>query len=192
MLLPEEFERLAVHAAREVEGLRLKLLDGKPAFRPMADGMHSTLTMWLVRQCWQKKPEWGLHVGLGLKVGGHREGRAVPDGTLLPVGRLLGTGFWAEPDGVLMTAEVTSGRDQEADRRDRIDKPRAYAESGIPVYLLIDRDVRETSVYSKPEDGVYVQRLTVPFGKTVSVPEPVGIELDTQQLLSWAVGDGKD
>jgi hypothetical protein len=25
----------------------------------------------------------------------------------------------------------------------------------------------------------------VTFGKTVTLPEPVGIELDTQQLLTW-------
>jgi Uma2 family endonuclease len=190
-LQPTEFEHLAVLAAREVEGLRLELLGGRPAFRPMADGVHSTLTTWLARQCWQQKPEWGLHIGLGLKVGADREGRAVPDGVLLPVGHLLGTGYWAEPDGVLLTAEVTSGGDEEADRRDRIDKPRAYAESAIPVYLLIDRDSREVVVHDRPEDGVYAQRLSVPFGKTVALPEPVGIELDTQQLLSWAVGEGE-
>lgn len=190
-LQPTEFEPLALLAAREVEGLRLELLGGRPTFRPMADGMHSTLMMWLVRRCWQQKPGWGLYLDLGLKAGAHREDRAVPDGTLLPVGQLPGTGHWAEPDGVLLTAEVTSGGDEEADRRDRIGKPRAYAESAIPVYLLIDRDSREVVVHDRPEDGVYAQRLSVPFGKTVALPEPVGIELDTQQLLSWAVGEGE-
>lgn len=28
--------------------------------------------------------------------------------------------------------------------------------------------------------------LTVPFGEGVALPEPVGIELDTRQLLDWA------
>ncbi|MFE9698443.1 hypothetical protein [Streptomyces sp. NPDC006270] len=35
-------------------------------------------------------------------------------------------------------------------------------------------------------DGVrYEQVVTVPYGRTVSLPGPVGIELDTEPLKSW-------
>ncbi|SER50058.1 Putative restriction endonuclease [Streptomyces qinglanensis] len=48
-------------------------------------------------------------------------------------------GEWADPAGVLMTVEVTS-YDSDTDRRDRQEKPAAYAAAGIPVCLLVDRD----------------------------------------------------
>lgn len=64
-------------------------------------------------------------------------------------------------------------------------KPRAYAETGIPVYLLIDRDSCEVTVYSEPNATRYEIAHTVPFGKDVSLPDPVGITLETEQLKEW-------
>ncbi|CAG6394797.1 Uma2 family endonuclease [Streptomyces cocklensis] len=184
-LTPEAFEHLASLAARETEGLRLELVGGKLGVKAVSDVIHTSMTMWLVRQCIQQQPEWDLHVGQGLKIETHRNGRAIPDGVLAPVNHLVETsrGEWAEPGGVLMTVEITSF-DRDTTQRDRIDKPRAYAESAIPVYLLIDRDTREVTVHSEPDGGVYQKRVIVPFGKTVALPDPVGIELDTQRLLT--------
>ena len=86
-----------------------------------------------------------------LKVETYRAGRAIPDAALVPAEHYLNVPAvdWAEPDGVLMTVEVTS-YDRDTTQRDRIDKPRAYAQAGIPVFLLIDRDSREVVVHSKP------------------------------------------
>lgn len=78
-----------------------------------------------------------------------------------------------------------SSYDEDTDRRDRVEKPRAYAETGIPVYLLIDRDSCEVKVHSQPDGVRYEQVVTVPYGKTVTLPDPVGIELDTEPLKNW-------
>ncbi|MEN8649639.1 Uma2 family endonuclease [Streptomyces sp. 21So2-11] len=64
-------------------------------------------------------------------------------------------------------------------------RPRAYAESGLPVYLLIDRDACEVKVHSQPDGVRYEQVTTVSFGKSVVLPDPVGIELDTEPLKDW-------
>nr|WP_237500198.1 Uma2 family endonuclease [Streptomyces sp. SID8379] len=114
------------------------------------------------------------------------QGRARPDGTLAPRGHFLRAGTWADPSGVLMTVEVTShDAAADADERDRVEKPRAYAGSGIPVYLLIDREAGEVTVYSEPTDGTYQQRHSAALGKTVALPSPVGITLDTAPLKTW-------
>lgn len=184
-MLPEHFEALAATAAREAEGLRLEFLGGKMGVKAVPDGVHQTITMWLLRQCIQQKPQWDLHIGQGLVVASYRKGRAIPDGVLAPVAHFARTaGEWADPDGVLMAVEITS-HDYDTNQRDRVEKPRAYAESAIPVYLLIDRDSREVTVYSEPVEGVYQERHTVVFGKNVSLPEPIGIDLDTEPLLDW-------
>lgn len=105
---PETFEALASFAEREEEGFRLEFLGGRLEEKALSDGIRTTIVAWLVRQCAHQRPEWGVYVGLGLKVETHRTGRAIPAGTLAPMGHFVSAGEWAEPDGVLMTVEVTS------------------------------------------------------------------------------------
>ncbi|MCC3778585.1 Uma2 family endonuclease [Streptomyces sp. UNOB3_S3] len=190
-MLIEQFESLAKAAMREAEGLRLEFIDGKMGAKAVPDGLHETIIMWLVRQCLQHHPSLDLHTGQGLKIETYRKGRARPDGTLAPIGHFVQAGEWAEPDGVLMTVEVTS-HDYDTNQRDRVEKPRAYAESGIPVYLLIDRDADEVTVYSEPVEGTYQDRHTAAFGKSIELPAPVGFTLDTETLRSWKAARESD
>ncbi|MEU3355898.1 Uma2 family endonuclease [Streptomyces sp. NPDC037389] len=190
-MLTAQFEALAQAAIREAEGLRLEFIDGKMGVKAVPDGLHETITMWLVRQCLQHRPDMDLHTGQGLKIETCRKGRARPDGTLAPTGHFVRAGEWAEPDGVLMTVEVTS-HDYDTNRRDRVEKPRAYAESGIPVYLLLDRDADEVTVYSEPVEGAYQERHTAAFGKSIELPGPVGFTLDTEPLKAWSAARESD
>jgi Uma2 family endonuclease len=137
-----------------------------------------------MEHCMQQCPELWLCPERGLKVEHCRKGHAKPDGALALKGSFAGQGEWTEADRVLMVVEVTS-YDTDTGKRDREDKPRAYAETGIPVYLLIDRDSCEALVHSEPESGVYGTLVRRPFGKRVELPEPVGIVLDTEPLKDW-------
>ncbi|MFE2411531.1 Uma2 family endonuclease [Kitasatospora sp. NPDC059408] len=183
LMLPEEFEEFARALARTVEGIRPEFINGKLGIKPVPDGDHGRIVQWLVRICIQARPELYLH-DQGLKLQGYRGGNARPDGTLADADAFVGQGDWAVTDEVLMVAEVTSF-DSDTNQRDRIDKPRAYAESGIPLYLLIDRDSAEVKVYSQPDGVRYETVQILPFGKTVDLPEPVGISLDTEPLKNW-------
>ncbi|MFF2543934.1 Uma2 family endonuclease [Kitasatospora sp. NPDC058063] len=182
-MLPEQFEEFARHLGRTVEGIRLELLKGKLGIKPAPDGDHGMIIEWLTRVCVQSRPELWMY-DHGLQVQSCRDGRAHPDGTLAPHGTVAGQGEWANADGVLMVAEVTS-YDSDADRRARVEKSRVYAESGIPVYLLIDRDSAEARVFSRPDGVRYETVHTLPFGKAVQLPDPVGISLDTEPLKNW-------
>ncbi|GAA2714218.1 MULTISPECIES: Uma2 family endonuclease [Streptomyces] len=182
-MLPEEFEDFARAAARAVEGPRYEFIRGRVGIKPVPDGVHGRIIQWLTRICMQARPDLWLHEQ-GLKVETYRKGYARPDGTLAPSDAFIGEGEWASADQVLMVVEVTS-YDSDTHLRDRIDKPRAYAESGIPVYLLIDRDSREITVHSRPDGMRYELAETVPFGKSVRLPDPVGIGLDTEPLNDW-------
>ncbi|MFC0493558.1 hypothetical protein ACFFKE_00920 [Streptomyces mutabilis] len=68
-----------------------------------------------------------------------------------------------------MVVEVTS-YDSDTDRRDRVDKPRARAETGIPVYLLIERDTCE--VRSRPDGGRYETVQRSPSARRSRCPIP--------------------
>lgn len=179
------FERIAEFAEREDETVRFEFIDGRIGLRKVTNGNHGAITMWLIRQCMRARPELDLNPLQGLKVEAYRQARARPDGVLAPVDHFVGQGDWADPHGVLMAVEITS-YDSDTHNRDRVEKPRAYAEAGIPVYLLIDRDNLSVLVHTAPdlEDG-YREIHTVRLGGKVTLPAPVGIELDTEELKQY-------
>ncbi len=183
-MLTEDFEAVARIAARERVGTRLEFIDGVIRSKAMPDGDHQMIIQWLTRICMQYRPELWLHPGQGIKAQEYRAGRAIPDGVLAPATAFAGQGDWVEPGPILMAVEVTSW-DSDTLRRDHVEKPRAYAETGIPVYLLIDRAKCQVSVYSQPDGLEYKSIHLVPYGTDIVLPEPVGITLQTEPLKDW-------
>ncbi|MFB6864935.1 Uma2 family endonuclease [Streptomyces virginiae] len=183
-MLTEDFEAVARIAAREVDGLRLEFIDGVIRSKAVPDGDHRRIIVWLSRICMQHHPGLWLHAGQGVKVEQYREGRAIPDGVLAHEDAFVGQGDWVDPAPILMAVEVTSW-DADTVRRDHVEKARAYAETGIPVYLLIDRATCEVSVYSQPNGQRYESIHIVPFGTDIALPDPVGITLQTEVLKDW-------
>ncbi|MFE1899634.1 Uma2 family endonuclease [Streptomyces yangpuensis] len=183
-MLTEEFEELAFTARNRMEGLRLEFIDGQLRSRALLDGSHGRVVQWLTRICMRHHPELWLHPGRGLKVQAGRDGRAAPDASLARSDAFVGHGEWSDPDAVLMAVEVTSWN-SDTDRRHRQEKPRVYAESGIPVYLLIDRAECEVAVHREPGGQRYECVRTVSYGRDVHLPDPVGITLPTEPLKDW-------
>ena len=178
----EEFEQLERHAP---ETVRLEFIKGKVQVKPVPDGNHAEIYMWLVERCMQLRPDLRLYRERGLKTEAYRKGRARAGAILMPKGGLKGHGEWSEAGGVLMAVEVTS-YDSGTNQRDRVEKPDGYAAAGIPVYLLIDRDDCSVVVFDQPEDGRYRHEEKLPFGATIKIPDPVNITLDTDPLKEFA------
>ncbi|WP_344445554.1 Uma2 family endonuclease [Kitasatospora nipponensis] len=83
-------------------------------------------------------------------------------------------GWGVDATRVSLVAEVVSpGR--EARQRDLVRKHRAYAQAGIPVYLVIDdRDgMGHVTVHTEPDPkkGVYEASTRVPYGTEVTLSE---------------------
>ncbi|WP_280427355.1 Uma2 family endonuclease [Nocardia brasiliensis] len=182
MMSTEAFEELARVAYRVADGLRLEFVGGKSSAKPVPDGTRGCIVAWLIRSCVEGRPELWLSATAGLAVGSDGEGRVRPDGVLADADAFVAQGEWADPAPVLMVADVTS-HDAEADRRG---KSRAYAEAGIPVYLLIDRHACEVAAHSEPAAGKYTRVRKVVFGAELPLPAPVGITLDTEPLQRWS------
>ncbi|MCA6093525.1 Uma2 family endonuclease [Streptomyces sp. SCA3-4] len=181
-MLVEEFEQLARAAP---ETVRLEFVNGKIEVKPVPDGTHGAIFMWLLKVCMQQRPELSLFPEQGLKVEAYRKGRARPDGALAPDEHFVGQGEWADSDGVLMAVEITS-YDADTNRRDRREKRDGYAAAEIPLYLLIDRDECMLVLYSDPDRGTYRHCTSWPFGDVVEIPAPVGITLHTEKLKDYA------
>ncbi|GAB3971127.1 Uma2 family endonuclease [Streptomyces sparsus] len=178
----EDFEQLAATAP---ETVTLEFVNGKLEVKPVPDGDHGAIVMWLLKRCMEQRPDLALYPDQGIRVEAYRRGRARPDGTLAPEDHFVGQGEWAEPDGVLMTVEVTT-HDRDTDRRDRTEKRDGYAAAGIPVYLLVDRETCTLTVHSDPQHGTYRHRVTQPYGEVVEVPAPVNVTLHTAKLKDYA------
>ncbi|MFJ9010782.1 Uma2 family endonuclease [Streptomyces canus] len=182
----EEFERIAAFAAKETDdAVRLEFINGRIGVKKVADGDHNSVIVWLSKRCMRARPDLDLYQGQGLRVEKYREGRARPDAVLVPEDHFAGHGEWADPSGVLLVLEVTS-YDSDTDRRDRQERPVAYGAAGIPFYLLIDRNACTVKLYSDPDPGVgYRDSRTVPIGVQLLLPQPLGIELDTEKLKQY-------
>ncbi|MGW2365157.1 Uma2 family endonuclease [Streptomyces sp. NPDC001667] len=183
-MLVEEFEQIA---STQPETVTLEFIDGRIEEKPVPDGDHEEIIRWLQERCMQQRPDLWLYAsGRGLKVEAYRNGRARPDGVLALKAHFAGHGEWSDPEGVLMAVEVTS-YDGDTERRDRKEKPAAYAAAGIPVHLLVDRDAGTVVVYTNPdpERGYYADTHRVPFGEEVTLPDPVNVTLDTGILKNY-------
>lgn len=82
------------------------------------------------------------------------------------------------PDDVALVAEVTSSRPE----TDREVKRHAYAQAGIPLYLLADRQLRRITLFSDPRGDDYAGTASVPFGSSLVLPKPFDFELDTAEF----------
>lgn len=167
------------------EGFRAELIEGEIVVTPPPDGDHEKYISRVVRQVIRQSlvdMDFSGNKGLVLETGGASpKNRVIPDATFGPVELDLfgGASSWMPSDGVTMVLEVTSTRPQ----ADRELKRRSYARSGIPLYLLVDRGESSVTLFSEPEKEDYRQLTTVPFGKSIPLPEPFGFDLQTAEFL---------
>ncbi|MFG2298770.1 Uma2 family endonuclease [Streptomyces sp. NPDC048603] len=180
-LMPEEFDAVARFAAREAEGLRLELIEGRVSSKALVDGDRGWIVAWFTRTCLESRPDLWAHPWTGLKTGADRAGRAVADAVLAPSNAFVGQGDWRDPEPVLAVLEVTSG-DVWTDRCRRDTMPGVYAATGIPAYLLVDRDARTVTIQGEPDAVRYRYSRTAPFGTQIDLPEPVGVMLRTESF----------
>jgi len=167
----------------EIPGHRVELLDGQLVVSPTASRWHSSAVYSLTEALIDKTRSrgWELHTNLTVHVAATRE-RLIPDLMVAPKdapgfgdNELLG-------DGILLVAEVVSPHSQ---RRDRVAKPRVYAQARVPLYLLIDQltDPATVTLFSDPSEDSYRTCEAATAGQPLRLPEPFGISLNTRRLL---------
>ncbi|WP_328376731.1 Uma2 family endonuclease [Streptomyces sp. NBC_00440] len=167
------------------EGFRAELIEGEIVVTPPPDGDHEDYINLVAKQVIRRsRTEMDLSGNKGLKLrsgGACPKNHAIPDGTFAPTAQRLFRGAepWMPCDGVALVAEVTSSKPQ----ADREGKRRCYARGAIPLYLLVDREESSVTLFSDPEADDYRQHCTIPFGKSLALPEPFGFELETADFV---------
>ncbi|MFF1908180.1 Uma2 family endonuclease [Kitasatospora sp. NPDC058218] len=167
------------------EGLRAELIDGEILIALPRDGDHEDLLSRVITQL-SRNAAVNMQVsgnkGLRLRSGGHHPpDHVIPDATFAPEELRLfrGAPSWTDPQGVAMVAEVTSTKPDQ----DRIAKRHCYARAAIPLYLLIDRERSQVSIFGTPHRDEYTEVHIAAFGEPLDLPAPFGFELDTKPFL---------
>lgn len=162
------------------EGWRVELIEGEVHVTPPANGEHEEIVSELSAQVVIQRRELARYTGLGLEVpGASGTGRVIPDLVVAPKGSFSDRHEYHDPSPVLLVAEVTSRSTAE---RDRGGKREGYAAAGVPLYLLVDRASGTAKVFSQPADGHYTHSEETVLSKTLALPDPLGIELDTAEF----------
>jgi Uma2 family endonuclease len=165
------------------KGVRAELIDGELVVSPTGSVRHSGAVDELMDQLFDLKRGhgWIFHTYLTVHIPATRE-RLIPD---LMVAAKDAPPFGESEllaSGALLVAEVVSPWSR---RRDREQKPRAYGQGGVPLYLLIDRFAKPPAVtlFSQPGEDGYGKRQAAAAGEPLRLPKPFGIALDTARLL---------
>lgn len=86
----------------------------------------------------------------------------------------------AERAGIALIVEVTSPTSPDTVLNDRVTKPREYAKAGVPLYLLVDQEPGQWTLFALAEGW---QRYQVAaggkYGEPVPLPAPLGFEIAT-------------
>ncbi|MFD3997809.1 Uma2 family endonuclease [Streptomyces sp. NPDC058583] len=170
-------ETFELFSASAPKGWRVELIEGEIYVVPPANGEHEEIVSELNGQVRDHDKGVGRYTGIGLSLPGTTDAvRVIPDLVIAPKGSFDDQQEWHAPDPVLLVAEVTS---TSTARRDRVQKIRAYARGGIPLYLLIDREAGEAVVCSEPSGDDYGHKSIHKLGTVVALPHPLGFALDT-------------
>jgi Uma2 family endonuclease len=106
---------------------------------------------------------WVVRVELTVRL----NGRTVRDPDVAVVrnpGNKKGVGT---PDEVLMLVEIA----YTTLRTDLQQKRQNYARAGVPHYWVVDVEGREVHVMHRPHEDDYLDKIVVPFGREIAVPE---------------------
>ncbi|MES4908253.1 MULTISPECIES: Uma2 family endonuclease [unclassified Streptomyces] len=167
------------------EGYRAELIEEEIVVTGPPEGDHETCISRIVGQVIRKSVtdmDVSGHKGLTVPRGGLCvRNHVIPDVTFAPVEHDLfrGAESWMPCEGVWMVVEVTSTKPD----RDREVKRHCYANGGIPLYLLVDREKSSVTLFSDPEKADYREVVTVSFGKSIDLPAPFSFPLETADFL---------
>ncbi|MFI8090897.1 Uma2 family endonuclease [Streptomyces sp. NPDC086080] len=79
-------------------------------------------------------------------------------------------------EALSFVAELTSSSTRNDDLTDKVE---TYGKAGVPVYLLLDMQEEQATVFWMPSADGYEARCSAPFGEKLPIPAPFDCSLDT-------------
>ncbi|MEU3597361.1 Uma2 family endonuclease [Streptomyces sp. NPDC006798] len=165
------------------EGWHAEIAEGQIHVVPPPHAQHNRITAKLQRALLTVLPDdWEIFQTLGIQIV-TSEKLYIPDLVVIPDEVVAAVpaekNMPVDAGEALLVIEVTSPFNAADDRGKKRD---AYAQAGIPTYLLVDRFDRHgptSTVFTEPKNGAYQLARRVPFGDQLHLPEPFDLKIDT-------------
>ncbi|MCK1815152.1 Uma2 family endonuclease [Streptomyces sp. XM4011] len=164
------------------EGWRVELIEGDIHVVPPANGPHEAMLAEMVTQVARHSTQESLrtYTGIGLLLPSPAvNSKVAPALVVAPSGSFMAPELYHDPEPVVLVGEITSESIGDNDQRKKL---RGYARARIPSYLLVDRKAGTATLFGEPVGAGYRKQNVVPFSKAVSLPEPLGFDMDLQQF----------
>ncbi|NLU72285.1 Uma2 family endonuclease [Streptomyces sp. HNM0575] len=161
------------------EGSKVEIIEGIVTVSPLPANSHNSIANLVQRRLYTVIPEdWGIYQTLGVAVPS-RSGLFIPDLVVVPEAVLNGPGNYIPAAAAELVVEITSPSNA---GHDRLSKPSAYAQAGVPLYLLVDGHAPggpTVTLYGEPVGDVYRVHTAVKTGEVIRLPGPFQLTLDT-------------
>jgi Uma2 family endonuclease len=166
------------------EGYRAELIDGEIVVTPPPNGNHEHCTSRIIAQVFASSAtlmDVAGHKGLVVPAAADQS-HLIPDLIFAPraLNLFRAAPSWMPPDGVVMVVEVTSSSPD----HDRFGKRLGYAAAKIPLYLLVDRQKGQVTLFSDPVRDDYTALSQVLFGGSIKLPNPFSFTLETEDFAA--------
>ncbi|MGW5970222.1 Uma2 family endonuclease [Streptomyces sp. NPDC055186] len=186
---PHDERPLIAEANRLMEripGYRVEIIGGQLLVTPPPDGPHARALTKLMRPfiaAGLDDGETEVLQGIGLWLPTDTEDYAVPDLSLVDADfddHLVENNSY-EPVCFRLVLEVTSSNW----KNDLKTKVAAYAEAGVPVYVVVDRKHQRLHVLTDPAGNEYATHRFHSPGQQVTLPDSIGakVTLDVTEIL---------
>jgi Uma2 family endonuclease len=166
----------SLHDDLEVpDGFRAEIIGGEIVVSASPMGHHAFIVRAVHNAIWPVRPP-GCDLYEVTTARTESGQRYIPDLALWPVNIIQGATEWIFPAQLCRFAlEVTSPDSEYHDYK----KGAGYAESGVPIYLLVDNKQRECIVFTDPKGTAYRAEHRVAFGDPVILPFANPVTIDT-------------
>lgn len=139
-----------------------------------ADLLHELLVL-------AKKPGWGIYQTQAIEIASTGD-VYIPDLLVYPRDKTPAEGYTVAAEHALLVVEITSPANADHDRKRKL---WGYAHGPVPIYLLVDphaADGPHVTLHFRPEAGEYQNTSRVPYGESITLPEPFDLKIDTGQF----------
>lgn len=175
---PDSFEELLdVLDELDVPGYRAEIVRGSIVLSPWSKGYYQDPMELICDQLRPRLPEGHrISVAPFLYVFPGDERAYGPDIHAAPGQVFRTTSNRLDGEALSFVAELTSTSTRDDDLTDKV---RVYGRAGIPVYLVLDMQEEQATVYWTPSAKGYESHCTMPFGEKLPMPAPFDCALDT-------------
>ncbi|MFE7273631.1 Uma2 family endonuclease [Streptomyces sp. NPDC057623] len=159
------------------DGYKAEIIRGSIVLSPFSKGYYTDVMELICDQLRPCLPEGHrISYGPNLYVFPGDERAYGPDVHAAPRRAFRTTSNRLDGDALSFVAELTSPSTRDDDLTDKVF---VYGRAGVPVYLLLDMQEEQSTVFWTPSAKGYESRCTRPFGEKLPIPAPFDCTLDT-------------